>query len=135
MTYIGHSQGTAQVFSGASRHPELYEDKINLMVALAPIASVSNTTGAGVHSVTPYWRAFEFAAKKLGAYNIIGVNWWEDAAIMELCNLFDGICAKIIQGAADSSTDVDNLDRLNVFLENFPAGSGYKTLVYFMQDV
>lgn len=42
LTYIGHSQGTAQVFAGASLMPDFYADKLNLFVALAPVASTHN---------------------------------------------------------------------------------------------
>lgn len=39
--YIGHSQGTTSFFAFASTQPE-YNDKIKLMVALAPVAFMSN---------------------------------------------------------------------------------------------
>lgn len=35
--YVGHSQGTTAFFVMASEHPE-YNEKIKLMVALAPVA-------------------------------------------------------------------------------------------------
>lgn len=38
--YIGHSQGTTSFFVMASEHPE-YNDKINAMFALAPVAYCS----------------------------------------------------------------------------------------------
>jgi len=40
LTYIGHSQGTAQAFAGASLMPEYWTEKVNLFVALAPIARI-----------------------------------------------------------------------------------------------
>lgn len=39
--YVGHSQGTTSFFAFASSQPE-YNDKIQLMVALAPVAFMSN---------------------------------------------------------------------------------------------
>lgn len=39
--YIGHSQGTTSFFVMASELPE-YNEKIRLMVALAPVAYMSN---------------------------------------------------------------------------------------------
>lgn len=36
--YIGHSMGTTQVFAGASLIPDYYKEKVNLFVALAPVA-------------------------------------------------------------------------------------------------
>lgn len=39
--YIGHSQGTTSFFALAASQPE-YNDKIKLMVALAPVAFMTN---------------------------------------------------------------------------------------------
>ena len=36
---------------------------------------------------------------------------------------------------ADSKTDVDDLDRMDVFMKDFPAGSGYQNLVFYSQAV
>ena len=44
LTYMGHSQGTSQMFSGATLKPDYYKEKVNLFVALAPIAFMSHTT-------------------------------------------------------------------------------------------
>ncbi len=41
LTYIGHSQGTIQAFSGLSINPVI-SSKVNLFVALAPVAYVNN---------------------------------------------------------------------------------------------
>lgn len=40
LTYIGHSQGSTQMFYSLSAHPEFWSDKINLFVALSPVASM-----------------------------------------------------------------------------------------------
>lgn len=39
--YLGHSQGNTAFFAMAAQRPE-YNEKIRLMVALAPIAFISN---------------------------------------------------------------------------------------------
>ena len=40
ITWIGHSQGTTQVMSGASLIPDFYKSKVNLAVLLAPPATL-----------------------------------------------------------------------------------------------
>jgi len=42
LTWIGHSQGTSQMFAALSSNQQKYVDKINLFVALAPIARLTN---------------------------------------------------------------------------------------------
>lgn len=40
--YIGHSQGTTSFFAMASQRPE-YNQKVRLMIALAPVVYLSNS--------------------------------------------------------------------------------------------
>lgn len=44
ISYMGHSEGTTQMFLGASLKPDYYKEKVNLFIALAPVASTANTT-------------------------------------------------------------------------------------------
>ena len=41
--YVGHSEGTTQLFIGMSMMPEYFREKLNLFVALAPPTRISNT--------------------------------------------------------------------------------------------
>jgi len=42
LSYIGHSQGTTQLFMGASLNPEYFAEKINVFIAMAPVASTEH---------------------------------------------------------------------------------------------
>ena len=42
LSYIGHSEGTTQMFLGASLNPSYFKEKINLYIALAPVATTAN---------------------------------------------------------------------------------------------
>ena len=46
MTYVGHSQGTTQMFYALVKDQAKIMSKVNLFVALAPIARMANITGA-----------------------------------------------------------------------------------------
>jgi len=48
LSYIGHSQGTTQMFMAASVNPDYYRSKINVFVALAPVARLNNTLSFGL---------------------------------------------------------------------------------------
>jgi hypothetical protein len=105
--------------------PDYYQEKINLFVALAPVASTHNIEVPALQKLSKYWRIIQFAAIELGVYNIVGANWWEEQSIMAFCGLFEGLCEGMIAAVSDADPTVDNMDRLNVFLSNFPAGSSY----------
>ena len=39
ISYVGHSEGTTQMFLGAALNPDYFKEKINLFIALAPVAT------------------------------------------------------------------------------------------------
>lgn len=42
LSYIGHSEGTSQIMSGASLNPLFYKEKLNVAIFLAPPAALKN---------------------------------------------------------------------------------------------
>lgn len=40
--YIGHSQGTAQMFAAMATDPQFYRERMQLFVAIAPILRIQN---------------------------------------------------------------------------------------------
>ena len=52
-----------------------------------------------------------------------------------LCAAVEGFCASLLEYIADSDTDVDAMDRFNVFLKDYPAGNGFGNLVFHLQSI
>ena len=125
LTYIGHSQGTTQMFLGASIDPEYFKSKVNLFVALGPVTSLNNIRVKQLKELSKDWKPLEWLFYKEHAFNIFDANWAEEDAIQLVCNKLEGICEKAIAWLADSDPKVDNMDRYDVFVADFPAGSGY----------
>ena len=44
LTYVGHSQGTSQMFSALSEHHGDLQNKVEFFIALAPIVNLAHTT-------------------------------------------------------------------------------------------
>ena len=44
LTYIGHSQGTQQMFAALSENLGFFKDKINVAIMLAPVTRVDRMT-------------------------------------------------------------------------------------------
>lgn len=42
VSYVGHSEGTTQIFAAASLAPAYYKEKMNIFVALGPATFISN---------------------------------------------------------------------------------------------
>lgn len=131
LTYIGHSQGTTQMLLGASLNPLYFKNNVNLFVALGPVAELHHVEVPVFHAMSKLWRPMQIAAKKFGAFELFNSNWFEEEGTLLFCKELEGICDDFLAYFADANPDVDNLDRFNVFLSNFPAGSGYQNLVFY----
>ena len=55
--------------------------------------------------------------------------------MVEFCHIFGGICNGVTKAFLDSNTEVDNLERANVYLEYNPAGAGYRNLLHYAQEI
>ena len=108
---------------------------MNLFVALAPVVSVKHTEVPVFHKIARLWRPLQLAARKFGVFDMLDANWFEDEAEILFCDLLEGLCEEFIAYFADADPTVDNMARLNVFLANFPAGTGYEDVVYYAQTI
>lgn len=62
LQYIGHSQGTAEFFALAAQKPE-YNNKIEMMHALAPIAFMSHVVSPPIRALAPFIYSTEVIQK------------------------------------------------------------------------
>ena len=126
LTYVGHSDGTTQMFAGASLNPDYFSSKVNLFVAMGPVVKVSHSEpfNQSLAKTSDYWREMQFLIKKLGAYNILDANWEEEEALQLFCGTEIGlpVCQDFIQGLAGETPEVDNWNRFNILLKDYPAG-------------
>lgn len=131
LTYVGHSQGTTQMLLGASLEPAYFQGRVNLFVALAPVAQLHNVEVPVFKELAKLWRPLQFEARRHGVFDMLNFNWWEDEAALLFCHRMGTICEDLLAYFADANPEVDNLSRANVFLANFPAGTGYENIVYY----
>lgn len=114
--------------------PDYYAEKVNLFVALAPIARTTNIDNPGLQKYANKWRVMQFAAERVGAYNLVGANWYMEEAELVFCGLFEYVCQGLLTGFADADPAVDNMDRFERFMADYPAGNTYQNLVLFAQS-
>ena len=70
LSYVGHSEGTTQMFLGASLNPDYFNQNVNLFVALAPVANTATIDSPFLLAIQPYFNTMKFImVNLLGVYN------------------------------------------------------------------
>ena len=123
------------MFSAASLNPEYFTEKINLFVALGPVVKVAHSEpfGKSIAKTSEMWREMQILVKQIGAYDLFDFNWAEEETLQLFCDSKIGntVCQEFIQGLAGETPEVDNWDRFDILLKDYPAGQGYQSLVPF----
>jgi len=61
LTYVGHSEGTTQMFIGTSLMPDYFKQKVNLYVALAPVTNLQSYRVPGIQfMLAQHWRLLSY---------------------------------------------------------------------------
>jgi pimeloyl-ACP methyl ester carboxylesterase len=131
LTFIGHSEGTIQAFSGFLNPNFNVTSKVNLYVALAPVAYVG-------HLGTILFRALADVDSDT-LLEILGVKeFYLPTAIQNflpnICNLFPSFCEFSLELIMGPSTNL-NKTRLGYYLGYEPNPTSVKNMAHWAQGV
>ncbi|KXJ71265.1 hypothetical protein RP20_CCG021027 [Aedes albopictus] len=134
--YIGHSQGTTSFFVMASTRPE-YNEKIHLMLALAPVAFTE-------HVRSPLLKVMARFQNSLTAlFDIFGVGEFlpNRAILNEIAELLCSksvhwnLCLNVIFQIAGADPEQVELQIVPILIGHSPAGASTKQVVHFAQGM
>lgn len=129
LTYIGHSQGTTQMYALLSEYPE-FGSKLNLYVGLGPVATVRNVT-LSLLSVGQSTEFFDLLAQH-HIYDIMPYPN-QPAFVYEACLVVGLICDTIVEYLTDLISTNDNTPRFPVILAHEPGGTSLQNLQHWVQ--
>eukprot|EP00742_Colponemidia_sp_Colp-10_P001768 GILJ01001891.1.p1 GENE.GILJ01001891.1~~GILJ01001891.1.p1 ORF type:complete len:434 (-),score=52.61 GILJ01001891.1:134-1435(-) len=131
LTYIGHSEGTSQMFAALSLHPNL-SNKINLFIAITPIGWLGHQSmpllsvlaKSGVGELLYHLGLHEFnPAAKLQRDLLAGL-----CAVPLFSALCDDILSMVDPYAAQSK-------RVPIYVGHFPESTSSKCLLHYAQSI
>lgn len=132
--YIGHSQGTAQLFAGLTHSLEYFQKKIKLYIALGPVARVYNMTSKLLQIM--HKLKVDKLFERLSLWEILSqdmklekFNSWIMPKIPFLCSLVVNLLCDVNAGK------YNNLKMMPVYLSHSPGGSSLKSISHFVQLV
>ena len=139
LTYVGHSQGTSQMFAalGDPATAPFVNSKVKKFIALAPIVYMTHITSKLLRIATSTNILLEGA-------KLFGVQEWLPGSCntnsittkfqVYACKLNPLLC-NFALGMVDSNPRYDDLKRLPYFLEHTPSGSSLRTLWHYKQNI
>lgn len=135
VTYVGHSEGTTQMFVGTSLIPEFYESKVDLFVALAPVVRLDTVQNAAMQIASKIPSSFlEGLIRTTHMYNVLPRNPIS-AGYADFCKAVPALCKAIQGGIAGMNNTVDNVDRYPDRVAHAPSGTGWRCLVHYAQII
>ncbi|KRT82468.1 hydrolase, partial [Oryctes borbonicus] len=135
--YVGHSQGTTSFFVMGSERPE-YNEKIKLMVALAPIAYMSHMTNPFFQIVAIFSNSLDWILSFLGVDEFLPKSGLFDLIGQAACNnesVFQDVCASVLFMICGWNSEQLNKTMIPVIMSNSPAGASTKQIIHYGQEI
>jgi pimeloyl-ACP methyl ester carboxylesterase len=133
VTWVGHSQGTAMMFAGMSLTARPYADKINLFVALAPVAYVGHSTSLLLRLLADF-----DVANWIDDFGILSFleDDWLVHLVADACPDIGDLCEDIL-GAVLGYGNMSNfaLDLYPSITQYTPGGTSTSNLIHWAQEV
>ena len=134
LSYVGHSQGTTQMFLAGSLDPTYFKQKVNLFVALAPVGTTASISNPLLKFASDHINLFiDTIVNEMKLYNWFPNFEEGSAAIDAVCALASGLCTSLADFFVDET--VDNVPRFEMAVPSTPSGQSYRTFVYYAQAI
>ena len=155
--FIGHSQGTTQMFAGMSLMPEYFESHVEMFIALAPVVSLYHTSNDMLIRLTPMLNTIKWWLEWFGMYDVFARRSLQSKVSTGFCYTFPDLCTSLKLGFLDENENENNKDsekreqtpknsterareeeaikRAKLRVERFPSGNGWRNLVHFGQII
>ena len=135
VAYIGHSQGTTQMFSALSEDSSVFEGKVPLFVALGPVTKISHTEAAIFQWLSHFYDLFADTCEVLGIHEFLGQNWFTSGVSSLFCTNIPEFCLLLSELFITKNPDLDDPDRFAVYMGHEPNGSSVKSILHYTQDL
>lgn len=111
--YVGHSQGTTQMFYALSEPgiARTMNEKVSVFVAVGPVTKVSHATSTVINMAADLYVPIDHFASLFGVHELLGQNWFTSSACKLFCNAIPSFCAALTRLFISSNPKADDLDR------------------------
>lgn len=135
LSYVGHSQGTEMGWIGLSQNYQDISSKINMFMALAPVARISHVEGFFKY-LNHFKPTLEFLIKLFGLHDFAPSNWIMHMLAALVCPIDKAlVCRDVIFLIAGHDLSNMNKTRVPVYVAHCPAGTSSRNVIHWAQMI
>ncbi|CAD0199427.1 unnamed protein product [Chrysodeixis includens] len=135
LAYIGHSQGTTSFFVMCSEKPE-YNQKISIMIALAPLAGMSHAKSPLARILAPYHYYMSVVIKLFKLYEMFPKSIEFQYMESPVCEVGNGIiCSTVLFMFTGFDYEQINKTNLPVIFSHTPSGASARQFIHYLQII
>ena len=135
VAYVGHSQGTTQMFTGLAENSAYFQDKVPLFVAVGPVTKISHTKAAIFQFAADFYTTLANTCSLLGIHELLGANWFTSGVSTLFCTHIPELCELISALFVTHNPDLDDSDRFAVYMGHEPNGTSVKSILHYAQNL
>jgi pimeloyl-ACP methyl ester carboxylesterase len=131
ISYVAHSQGSAQLFSALTYNTDYFTKRLNSFTAFGPVTTLNNV-GSILLKILAESR-IDLLLDKIGILELLD----NPSAVTKLqtiiCTHFGILCKDLLSLICDLDPKYDDMDRFIVLISHFPSGTSIKNIRHFSQ--
>lgn len=133
ISYIGHSQGSAQLFAALTLNIEYYKKVLNGMIALGPVTRIKDISSSIVKFIAEY--SLDKIFNLLGIQEVFNSKQEINQFTKIVCDKFKYICNEALEIVSDRNVKNNDPDKFLVFASHFPSGTSSKNIIHFAKII
>jgi len=133
LTYIGHSQGTSQMFAALTKNIEYFKSKLNGYISLAPIVRFKNTDSTLVRVAANL--NLDKLVGLFGIHELLNGPETYNPLLAYICKYVSPICSAYMGLILDNLPVDNDIRALQTFVGHIPAGSSLKCLSHYANNM
>ena len=136
IAYIGHSQGTTQMFVGLAENEKTYfADKTSIFIGLGPVAKIPNTQSGLLQFIVDFYDTVANTCDLFGIHELLGANWFTSSVTQLFCSNIPEFCELLLAFFTSNDPALDDNDRYAVYMGHEPNGSSVQALLHYAQNM
>jgi len=133
LAYIGHSQGTTQMFYALSHNEDFFAQRVSVFIALGPVMQLTHCKSSLIHFFAAFETLIVDTAGTLGFYEFFPAGYLTTGAMRVICGTIPQLCNFGLYLITDEDPSVNDPDRTPVYLGHFPSGTSLRSLDHYGQ--